>query len=240
MIDQAFILAAGLGARMRPLTNTLPKPLLVLGGKPILTHSIEKLAAVGVKKIVINGHYKIEKLEDYVQGIKHHYADIEFVLLKEDDLLETGGGTVNALQALNREKPFYMMSGDGYWVDKEGCNTLQHLSDAFLNSDNDMTLVLQATDSMDLTMPVGDYNIKNGQAVRSLDQTGTHMFTSIRALHPRVLDGYKLEKYSFLKNMDDAEAKGRLGAFDHEGAWYHISTPEDLEDVDKALFLKAS
>jgi MurNAc alpha-1-phosphate uridylyltransferase len=238
MIDQAFILAAGFAKRMRPLTDALPKPLVMLGDKPILTHTIDKLVALGVKKIVVNGHHHIQKLYDYMPTINATYPDIEFILSAEDELLETGGGAVAALTYLDQTKPFFMINGDAFWVDNPHEDTLDALANAHLSSNNDMTLLLQSIKSMPLTDAKGDYSLKNGQAMRSLNKSGTHMFTGVRVLHPGVLDGYAATPYSFLDNMDDTENKGKLGGFDHKGAWYHISTPQDLADVNTALFPK--
>ncbi|PCI00932.1 MAG: nucleotidyl transferase [Alphaproteobacteria bacterium] len=236
MIDQAFILAAGFATRMRPLTDNLPKPLIVLGGKPLLTHIIDRLVDVGVKKIVINGFHKVEKLYDYLSLIQHTYPDIEFILSIEDEILETGGGAVQALGYLDNKKPFYMINGDAYWV---GGNTLRDLSTAFEESENDMALLLQSVDSMPTENSQGDYNIVNGQAIRDLNKNGTHMFTGIRALHPRVLDGYKATKFSFLENMDATQEQNKLGGLCHDGDWYHISTPNDLDETHQSLFSKA-
>lgn len=237
MIYQAFILAAGFATRMRPLTDNLPKPLVVLGNKPLLAHIIERLIEVGVTRIVINGFHRIEKLQDYLPIIQKTYPDVTFILSVENEILETGGGAVQALQHLDTQKPFYMINGDAYWI---GDHTLQNLSDIFLNSKNDMTLLLQAVSSMPSSDAKGDYNIIDDQAVRDLNKNGTHMFTGIRALHPHVLNDYKQTKFSFLENMDAAEVKNKLGALNHKGDWYHISTPKDLDDTHKILFSKVS
>lgn len=225
---------------MRPLTDHLPKPLIMVGGKPLLTHIIKKLDDTGITRIVINGHHKVEKLRDYIPQIRSAFPHIDFALSVEEDLLETGGGLINALPLLDKTRPLYMINGDAYWVDGDK-NTLQSLWEAFYKKNNDLTLLLQHINTMPLTEAKGDYTIgSRDQAIRSLTKTGTHMFTGIRILHPRILADYAVRPFSFLDIMDDTESKGTLGGLHHTGQWYHISTPKDLDDVNTALFAEAS
>lgn len=240
-IEQAFILAAGFAKRMRPLTDHLPKPLVLLGGRPVLSHIIDELVAVGVNRIVVNGHHCIEKMRKYMPHIQAEHPNIDFILSEEDDILETGGGTVLALNYLDKNKPFYMINGDAYWVSAQNENTLEALQNEWHTSDTDMVLLLQSTDKMAFGKRVGDYIIdSHGKAIRSMNQTGTHMFMGLRILHPRVLEEHKVENFSFLRVMDAVEKNNRLGGYDHKGDWYHISTPEDLENANNTLFKKAS
>jgi MurNAc alpha-1-phosphate uridylyltransferase len=209
-IEQAFILAAGYAKRMRPLTDHLPKPLVLLGGRPILSHIIDELVDVGVQRIVINGHHCVEKLHDYMPVIRKQYPSIDFILSVEDEILETGGGTVMALNHLDNNKPFYMINGDAYWVSSHDENTLTALQDQWNTSDTDMVLLLQSTDKMAFGKRVGDYDIDaKGKAVRSMNQAGTHMFMGLRILHPRIMKGYKPTSFSFLKIMDETENNGK-------------------------------
>lgn len=233
-IDQAFVLAAGFAKRMRPLTDHLPKPLVMLNGKPLLGHIFDRLQAEGVSRVIVNGHHCIDPLRDYIA--RADYAGMDIILSEENDILETGGGAVQALQYLDQDKPFYMINGDAYWVNPPRKTTLGVLADLWNADVMDMVMLLQNADAMTMTKGVGDYNIVGQQCVRSHDQNGTHMFTGVRILHPRVLNGYKVESFSFLKIMDAVEATGRLYACDHQGEWYHISTPADLTEVQTNLF----
>lgn len=234
MIDQALIFAAGFAKRMRPLTDHLPKPLVTIGDKALLTHIIDHLNAVGVTKIVVNGHHKIDVLRDYMTKIQSDYPHITFILSEEDEILETGGGAIKAMVHFDQTKPLYMVNGDAFWVDAQHEKTLEVLESRLLTSQDDMVLLLQSTDQKD-----GDYTIINNRAVRTKTKDGTHMFAGVRALHPRILDTYSIENFSFLKIMDDVEAYDRLGGLDHQGQWYHISTPKDLDDANAVLFPQA-
>jgi MurNAc alpha-1-phosphate uridylyltransferase len=241
-IDQAFILAAGFAKRMRPLTDYLPKPLVQLGGQPLLSHIIDKLAAVHVKKIVINGHHCVDKLNEYMPKIQKEYPDIELILSVENDILETGGGTIQALQHLNQHKPFYMINGDTYWVDALDENTLETLNNIWHAKQNaNMVMMLQDINRMPFGKTVGDYVIHDdGTATRALDRNGTHMFMGLRILHPHLMDDYKQINFSFLLAMDKAQSQGTLFGYNHKGDWYHISTPQDLEAANQLLFEKTA
>jgi MurNAc alpha-1-phosphate uridylyltransferase len=216
------------------LTDNLPKPLLKVHGKALLTHIIEHLLAEGVMRIVINGYHAIDPLRTYIAEIEKAYPQCEFILSEETELLDTGGGAVQALRYFDDSKPFYMINGDAYWVNAPQERSLQNLAASWNSAKNDILLLLQSCESMAMTTPVGDYVINDGYAYRSKDKKGTHMFTGVRICTPSIVREYHLEKFSFLKIMDDCEDANRLGGLNHNGEWYHISTPQDLADVNDA------
>lgn len=235
-INQALIMAAGYATRMRPLTDNLPKPLLQINNKPMLTHIIDHLIAEGVTHIIINGYHAITHLRDYINDVRVEYPKCKFTLSEETQLLETGGGAVFAQQFLNTNEPFYMVNGDAYWVNDANIKTLTQLSSQWNEEKHDILLLLQSCQSMALTGAIGDYNIQNQMATRSINKNGTHMFTGVRICTPNIFNNHTVEKFSFLKLMDEAQKHNKLGAIDHAGDWYHISTPNDLKNVNEKLF----
>ncbi|HEV7960170.1 MAG TPA: nucleotidyltransferase family protein, partial [Rhizomicrobium sp.] len=113
MIRRAMVMAAGLGVRMRPLTDDRPKPLIKVGGKTLIDHSLDRLVAAGVEMAVINLHYKGEMLRAYLKNRR----DIEIRYSAEEDaLLDTGGGVVKAL-AHFKDEPFFILNSDSIWVE---------------------------------------------------------------------------------------------------------------------------
>ena len=113
---RAMIMAAGLGTRMRPLTDDRPKPLVTVQGKPLIDHAIDRLAAAGVTQIVVNMHYKAEMLREHLsrrQGVEILFS------LESDELLGTGGGVVKALPVFGSE-PFFIHNSDSIWVEGGG------------------------------------------------------------------------------------------------------------------------
>lgn len=236
IISQALIMAAGQATRMRPLTDNLPKPLLKVGGEPLLTHIIDHLLAENVTKIIINGYHAITPLKAYIDGIKKKYPQCDFILSEETELLETGGGAVLASKYINPDEPFYMINGDAFWINPVNSRSLKDMSDAWNPQTHDILLLLQNANIMHITQTVGDYTLNKNHSVRSIEKKGTHMFTGVRLCMPSILKNYDVQKFSFLTIMDDIQSNHRLGGIEHHGEWYHISTPQDLNDVNQLLY----
>lgn len=220
MIRQGIILAAGLGQRMRPLTDDRPKPMVDVAGKPIIDYALDMLRGYGVERIVVNTHYKADVLEA-------HLKDKGVIISHEPVLLDTGGGIRQALSHLDASKPAFVLSGDSILVDG-----LDELEAAWNGDTTDILLSLQPLETMKLTPAVGDYKIVNGRPVRTPDQTGTHMWNSARIIHPRIFENAPQGPFSFLPMMDAAQNAGRLGAVVHNGIWHHLTTPEDVASVN--------
>ncbi|HQX27164.1 MAG TPA: nucleotidyltransferase family protein [Alphaproteobacteria bacterium] len=229
--DKAFILAAGLGTRMRPLTDSIPKPLAQVGGRTLLSRTIHRLQQTGVKKIVINTHHLAQQITDHLKD----WPGPEIVLVNEPVLLDTAGGIKNALPHFGGE-PFFVLSGDGLWTDANTAPALPTLAAKWDPATMDILILLQPISNMKLTHGVGDYDIlPDGRATRSHGQKGTHMFTSMRINHPKIFDGVPDGASSYLPLLDKAEKAGRLFAIEHKGDWHHISTPADLQAVNEAF-----
>ncbi len=228
--DKAFILAAGFGKRLRPFTDTIPKPLVEVGDAPMIDQALDKLRAAGVQRCVVNTHYKADILAEHLQS----RTSPNITISHEAKILDTGGGIKNAIQHF--DAPFFILSGDSVWEDAPNETALNTLAKYWDSEKMDILMLLQPVETMHLTQGVGDYNLdENGQATRSLDKTGTHMFTSIRINAPHIFDNAPDEPFNYRDLMDEAQAKGRLYGLVHHGHWHHISTPEDLDTVNKAF-----
>jgi MurNAc alpha-1-phosphate uridylyltransferase len=223
-IEQAMILAAGLGNRMRPLTNDRPKPMVEVMGKPIIDYAIEALKDFGITNIVANTHYRADVIEPHLH--KHGVR-----ISHEDVLLDTGGGIKNALQYFDRSKPLLILAGDSILLGKD---TLPDLAQAWDGNTMDLLLLLQPLDTMVLTPAVGDYALDNNIPRRTPDHSGGHMWTSARILNPKIFENTPDGAFSFLSVMDAAEQSGRLGAQVHKGTWHHLTTPDDVNRVNAA------
>ena len=227
----AFILAAGLGTRLRPYTDTLPKPMVPVNGQPIIGYILDQLVKAGVQSVTVNTHHKAEVLRDYLAT----RTDIPIHESFEDILLETGGGAKKALPTLGGA-PFYMINGDAFCVDGPSGSALLNLARAYDESKMDILLLLQPVECMTLTQGVGDYDLTaDNRPVRNKYKQGKYMFAGIRICHPRIFENTPDGAFPFLFLMDTAEKEGRLFAHIHDGDWHHISTPEDLDNVNNAL-----
>jgi len=229
--EKAFILAAGLGTRMQPLTHECPKPLLRLAGRPLIDHALDRLEEAGVAEVIINLHHKAEMLRDHLQ----HRPKPRVRFSHEETLLDTGGGIKKTLDYFGQQA-FYVVSGDALWSDGPGGGALERLGRAWDPERMDILILLQDIRSMKLTKGVGDYHLEpDGRAVRSYERQGTHMFTSIRINSPAIFDISPQGAFSYLDLLDRAQKKGRLFGLVHDGDWHHVSTPQDLEAVNAVL-----
>lgn len=228
--NTAFILAAGKGTRLRPFTDHMPKPMVPVNGKPIIDHTLEKLDAEKIDKVIINTHYLEEVLEKHLKEVKRP----QIILSHEQTLLDTGGGVKKTLPELGNQ-PFFMINGDAFWGEITNETALNRLSSNWAPEKMDILLLLQPVDQMTLTRGVGDYDLTSGgKAIRNKEKKGQYMFAGVRITKPALFENRK-DVFSFLELMDEAEKKGRLYGLIHKGAWHHISTPEDLERVNTAL-----
>jgi MurNAc alpha-1-phosphate uridylyltransferase len=230
--DCAFILAAGLGTRLRPYTDHCPKPLVEVAGRSLLSRILDHLEQGGIKNVVINAHYLADQIADHVKTRTHPHVQISF----EDEILNTGLGIKRGLKYLPQDRPFFALNGDALWDEGPGDPALKRMAQAWDDQIMDILLLLQPVATMHLTQGVGDYDIsEDGRGLRSKNQSGAYMFTGIRLNHPRIFENSPDQPFSYLELMDRAQAQGRLHALVHEGAWHHISTPADLDNINEAF-----
>lgn len=235
-IEHAFITAAGFGARMRPLTDDRSKPMVEVGGKPIIGHVLDRLVAAGVKYVGVNTFYKPESLEAYLQQYETAHPGLTITVIRENELMDTGGGIKGGLSTMP-DAPFYVVSGDSYWEDSDAGDALKLMAAQFDPATMDMILMLKTLADMHPTRGSADYNIDNaGKLTRTPDKTGPYAWMSVRIIKDHSLfDNTPDTPFSFLTLMDKAQTAGRLHGYKHEGAWHHFSTPADIAAVNNLL-----
>jgi MurNAc alpha-1-phosphate uridylyltransferase len=229
--DTAVILSAGLGLRMRPLTLTAPKPLLPLGGRPILAHVLDRLRAAGVKHIIVNAHHLAEQVAAFVAG----YPGV--MLRREEELLDTGGA-IAAMRAEHRlpDAPFYVINGDTYWVDGPS-DTLARMADAYRPAETDALLLLARAAGTVATTGRGDFLWPRGEGLRRRGErdVAPYLYAGVQIVSPALFAAAPPPPFSMNLLWDQAIAAGRLGAIVHDGVWFHLSTPDDLARADAVL-----
>jgi MurNAc alpha-1-phosphate uridylyltransferase len=225
-----MVLAAGLGTRMRPITDRIPKPLVTLGGKTLLDHALDRLSDAGVPRAVVNVHYKKEMIARHLEGRQQP----AITLSVEDELLETGGGILKALPLL--DDVFYVVNADIFWLDGK-VPALQRLAEAWDAERLDALLLLQRTTTALGYDGVGDFIVDPlGQVRRRRErEVAPHLFAGVQIVHRRLFDGEKPGKFSLNRLWDRALASGRLAAIVHDGEWYHVGTPEALTEAEARL-----
>ncbi|MFZ3237660.1 MAG: nucleotidyltransferase family protein [Stellaceae bacterium] len=227
----AMVLAAGLGTRLRPVTDTLPKPLVELNGRTILDHAIDRLASAGVGQVAVNTHYLASKI---AAQLARREAPPQIEIFEEPELLETGGGVANALSALG--EAFFVVNADVFWLDGTE-PALLRLARAFDPERMDAVLLLQRTVSAVGYDGNGDYLLDPaGKPRRRRErQIAPFLFAGIQLLHRRLFDGWPQRAFSLVRLFDRAEENGRLHAIVHDGEWYHIGTPAGLAATRERL-----
>ena len=226
----AMVLAAGLGTRMRPLSDRLPKPMLEIGGRTLLDHAIDRLERVGVERVVVNVHYQAEQIVAHLGGRAHP----EIIFSREEILLDTGGGVARALPWL--DDTFFVVNGDVLWIDGAAL-ALARLAAAFDPDRMDAVLLFQRTAGAIGYDGNGDFFLDplGTPRRRGEREIAPYIFAGIRVLHRRLFDGATDPVFSVNRLFDKAIAAGRLAAIVHDGEWYHVSTPAGLAETREHL-----
>jgi len=229
---QALIFAAGLGERMRPLTDTTPKPLLVAGGKPLIVWHLERLAASGVRDVVVNISWLAETFAPALGdggrwGLRLHYSN------EGAPPLETGGGMLHALRLLD-DAPFIAINGD-IWSDFD-------LGRLPAQPDGDAHLVLVDNPAHN---PAGDFALEGGR-VRS-EGPSRLTFSGIGVYRPALLRHWRATiadvpgvdatppRFRLAPLLRASMARGGVSGEHHPGRWTDVGTPERLAQLDEAL-----
>jgi N-acetyl-alpha-D-muramate 1-phosphate uridylyltransferase len=229
----AMIMAAGLGTRMRPLTDHKPKPLVEVMGKPLIEHALEKLRLARVKKAVVNVHYLPDQIEAYLAD---HASDFEIAISDERTLLmETGGGLVQALPLIDSD-PFYCINSDAIWTDG-AVDSLTRLAHAWDSARMDGLLLLAPRARAFNHDGHGDFSLDaQGRLVRRGDApVAPFVYTGIQLLARAFLDDAPSGPFSTNILWDRAIAKGRLFGLEHHGDWYDIGSPQSIAPTQAAL-----
>lgn len=235
MIDTAMILGAGLGTRMRPLTDLVPKPLVRLDGRALVDHALDRLEAAGITRVVVNVHYLADLLEAHLKG----RASPKILISDErGQLLDTGGGVVNALPLIG-DKPFVIHNSDTAWIEGLG-GALSRLIAAFDPERMDsLMLVALAATSIGYDGH-GDFDMSpDGLLTRRQERKeAPFVFTGVSIAHPRLFRDAPKGAFSLNKLWDRAIAERRLYGVRLDGVWMHVGTPEALAAAEQRLRLE--
>jgi len=229
----AMIMAAGLGKRMRPLTATTPKPLIPVGGKPLLDHVLEKLAAAGVKKAVVNVHYLADAVEAHLATRAH---GLEVAISDERSLLmETGGGLVQAAPLIDSD-PFIALNSDNLWVDGPA-DTLKLLASHWDDAKMDALLLLVPLARAENHRGMGDFHMDRSGRLRRRDRShvAPFVYTGIQMVSKRLLRDAPEGPFSTNILWDRAIEEGRCFGAVHQGLWFDVGTPKAIPMTEAAL-----
>ena len=229
---RAMILAAGLGTRMRPLTNDTPKPLVKVARRALIDHAIDRLVAAGVTMIVVNVHYHAEKLRQHLAGRR----DVEMRISDETDaILGTGGGIVRALPHFEGE-PFFIHNSDSIWAEGYG-HALDRLKTRWNANEMDSLLLMASLVNSMGYEGRGDFLMDSDGRLSSVPEGKLSPFAYPGAaiLHPRLFEDAPRGAFPLLMLWERAIERGRLFGMRLDGVWMHVGTPEALKEAEAFL-----
>ncbi len=234
-IEDAMVLAAGLGTRLRPITDTMPKPLVPIAGKPMIDYGLDALAEAGVKRAVVNVHHFADQMTAHLAS----RTVPEIVLSDEtDELMNSGGGLAKGLKLLGRE-PVLVMNADLFWIgEKPGQKTnLQRLAESF--DPETMDILMLCVKLEDTTGHNGkkDFSLDTeGRLTRYREGSGTPVvYAGALALMPALLDDAPDDAFNLNIYFDRAIEAGRLRGIMLEGHWITVGTPEAIGAAEAVI-----
>ena len=233
----AMVLAAGLGTRMRPFNGRVPKPLVPVGGKALIDYVLDRLAAQGVERAVVNVHHLADQIERHLAGRKRPKIVISD---ERGELLGTAGGVVKALPKLG-DGPFFHVNSDTIWIDGVKSN-LVRLAEGFDPAKMDALLLLAATSSSVGYGGRGDFTMAPEGRLRrrSEREVAPFVYAGVAILSPALFAGAPTGAFSLNLLFDRAIAAGRFYGLRLEGVWMHVGTPEAIAAAEAAILASAA
>jgi N-acetyl-alpha-D-muramate 1-phosphate uridylyltransferase len=229
---KAMVFAAGMGTRMRPLTDRMPKPLVAVAGKPLIDHMLDRFAMAGIDTAIVNVHYLAGQIEAHLAARKTPKILISD---EREKLLDQGGGIAKVLPWLGPE-PFFLANTDAFWVEGPVDN-LRRLADAWDPERMDiLLLVAAAAASMGVDSP-GDFNMApDGRLTRRPErEIAPFVYTGVGIVKPGLFKAETRDIFPLAPFFFEAAEKGRLFGQRLDGHWFHVGTPQAIEEAERKL-----
>lgn len=227
----AMVLAAGLGKRMRPITDTMPKPLVKIAGKALIDWGLDVLADAGVETAVVNVHYLPDQLVSHVSGRAKPAIEISD---ERDALLDSGGGIVRALPKLG-SSPFFVLNADTFWIDRKD-SSLRRLALAWNDAEMDILLMLARLDQATGHSGGTDFLLApDGRLSRAKGDPQGLIYAGAAIVHPRIFANAPAGAHSLNVEFDRALAAGRLHGMVLDGDWITVGTPDAIAPAEAAV-----
>ena len=232
-IKTGMALAAGLGTRMRPLTNDRPKALVEVNGKALLDWALDRFEQAGVTRSIVNIHHFADRMEDHIA--RRNSSPPVTISDERECVLETGGGVVKVLPLLG-DDPVFISNIDAIWQD-ETPSELDRLRAAWDGSKMDVLLLLAPLEQTLGFDGAGDFFLEqNGQvAWRGGAATAPFAYAGVQIMKPAIMDGRKEERFSMIEVWKDLIPKGRVCGLPRKSFWMHVGDPEARNQAEARL-----
>lgn len=228
----AMVFAAGLGLRMRPITETLPKPLVKVAGKTLIDHCLDRLAEAGVERAIVNVHYRADQIEAHLAARRRP----EIIVSDErGKLLDQGGGIKKVLPLIGDE-PFLLCNTDAFWLEGPRSN-LRRLAAAWDAQRMDAALLVAPTVSAVGVDWPGDFEMSaDGWLARRKERdVAPYVYAGIGVIKPDLFRREPREAFRLAPFFFDAAEKGRLLGVRLDGVWLHVGYPDAIAEAERAI-----
>lgn len=236
----AMVLAAGLGTRMRPLTDDRPKALVEVGGKALIDHMLDRLAAAGVETAVVNVHYFADRLEAHLAARAAKGLGPDIVISDErTQALETGGGVKHALPLLG-DAPIWVANIDSVWIEHHGVSAIDAVAQAWDPAIMDVCLMLASTTGSLGFHDSGDVFLDDGPEAgvvrfKAPGETAPLVYVGVHICKPGIVAGGPDGPFSLTPIWRTLAAEGRVRGVAPDGLWMHVGDPGAVADAEVQL-----
>jgi N-acetyl-alpha-D-muramate 1-phosphate uridylyltransferase len=230
--DTAMVFAAGLGTRMRPISNTIPKPLVKVAGKALIDHCLDLFQKADVKRAIVNVHYLADQIEAHLEGRKSPNIIISD---EREKLLDQGGGIKKVLTLFDTQ-PFYICNTDAFWIEGPVSN-IARLADAWDPQHMDALLLVAPTQTSVGVDWQGDFHLaSDGRlAKRAEGEVADYVYSGVGIIKPQLFEKETQDVFRLAPFFFEAAQKGRLFGCALNGQWLHVGTPAAIDEAEAAI-----
>ena len=229
---KAMILSAGYGKRLRPLTESYPKPLLKINNETLLSNTIKFLIQFGIEEVVINVHYQAEQIINYINKNKFNLAVT--IIKEKEKILDTGGGILNAIHHFSGE-PFLVINPDTIWISDYIKELKSMKTNFFKKKQKCSMLVIDKLKSFDKSFK-GDFNLENNLINKKNKSSLKYIYTGLQIIRPEVFSGLDLKVFSINKIWDILIKSEELYGIESNINFLHVSTLDIYKNLLKKNF----
>jgi len=229
----AMVFAAGLGVRMRPITDALPKPLVKVGGRTLIDHCLDRLAENGVERAIVNVHWLADQIEAHLAKRRSP----KIVISDERSKLLDQGGAIKRAAPMIGDDPFLICNTDAFWIEGPRSN-IARLAEAFDPETMDLLLLVAASaGAVGVDWPGGDFTMAHDGRLQPREprHVAPFVYAGVGIIKPQLFKSQTAEVFRLAPFFHAAAAKGRLYGVRLDGLWVHVGRPETIAEAERTI-----